>query len=238
MIKIFNREPIYFVHIPKTAGTSIRKMLQRYYGEGNIFPNDTLLHSKFYGEYPDEKWLISNINKLPKYKALIGHWPLYIKNKLPGKQRTALFVRDPLQRTLSVLADATLRYKRSVKDLVNDQIYINDYIKNFQSRILGASNENDLKHGSDSELLGSILSQVEDISFIGITELFDDSCLLFDKTFGTKISLLQTKVNVLRPFKTELMEFTDQVQQWIEKDQILYEKIKLLFAKRMRNISL
>ena len=216
----------------------MRRMLERYYGTKYIFPNDMLLDVSFSAEYPDEKWLISNKNKLPKYKALFLHWPLYFKNELPRKHRTALFVRDPLQRTLSVLADGSIRFKRPVEDLLKDQNYINNYIKNIQTRFLGSRNENEFRYGGELELLKNTLPQIEDINFLGITELFNDSCLMFDKTFGTKISLLQMKENVLRPCKSDLMEYAERVKPWIEKDQILYENIKVLFAKRKRNIGL
>jgi len=235
MFSFFYKDPIYFIHIPKTAGTSLRRMLQRYYGIKSIFPNDDVLINQFAQEYPDEKWLLDNKNKLPRYKALFLHWPVYFKNELPQKHRTAVFVRDPLQRTLSVLADGAFRFKRTIDDLLNDQKYVNDYIKDIQTRFLGAKNEKEFMGSDGIDLLAPALSQLDDLDFIGITDSFHESCILFDKTFGTKISMLQMKENVLRSNLTDLMEYAEHVQPLIERDNLLYEKIKCHFLMRTHN---
>lgn len=95
------RSLVYFVHIPKTAGTSFRLMLNESFSENEIFPNlnDIRLND---GLYPN----IENIYTLSKERLLAlklinGHYPLSMVDhwKLPLKAVT--FFREPTARVIS-----------------------------------------------------------------------------------------------------------------------------------------
>jgi len=211
-------------------------MLQRYYGMEHIYPNDEILESEFSREYPNEKWLIENRHNLPNYKFLFLHWPLYFKNNLQRRHKTAFFVREPVQRTLSVLVDASVRFNRSIEDLLKDNNFLSDYLIDIQTRFLGAENLYEFRHNRESINLNKTISKIKNVHFIGVTELFHESCLIFDKTFGTKIVDIQMKENVLRKDQNELMKYANQILPMIEKDQILYENITAIFKKRLNKV--
>jgi hypothetical protein len=83
--------PVYFLHIPKTAGVSINSMLAGAFRNEEICP---------VGHWDD----IARIptNQIGKYRVFSGHYSAYLSRFLGKKLNIFTFFRDPLERTLSL----------------------------------------------------------------------------------------------------------------------------------------
>jgi hypothetical protein len=85
-----SRTPLFFSHIPKTAGTSLRSFLANQYHPSEICPaND---------------W--DGLSRIPagevcRYRLLQGHFGLNARSLAPADARTVVVLREPLARTLS-----------------------------------------------------------------------------------------------------------------------------------------
>lgn len=233
-IKIFRRpsQKILFIHISKTAGTSFRRMLEEYYGKRMVYPGDFYLNKTRRG-YLEGSELIRDYAKLPSHSVLVGHFTAAMAEMVPRIYRVVTFVREPIQRSLSMLAHFSHTLKIPVDTLVEDQQFISTRITNSQTRFLGADGICDAHHVrvADDEMLALALSRIETLDFVGITERFQESCQKFDSQFQTRISRLVRRENVLRPEGCEFAQHIPKIKPHIELDQILYDAAVKRFNK-------
>ena len=83
-----SRRRLVFMHIPKTAGTTLGNILRQAFDGNEIFPryNDVL-------KYP--------VGNLSKYRLFIGHIDLFQANHIPGPKFVFSFIREPKRRIIS-----------------------------------------------------------------------------------------------------------------------------------------
>jgi len=148
------------VHTPKTAGTSLRWALEKYFGKSNII-RDYGPHSSVTDDVVREHLYSGDESKGPeslaaevfskKKKVLIGHFPLQRYADCFEAKNIITFVRDPLVRMCSeYLHRAKNRsFTGSFSEFLQRPAY-----QNPQSRFLAGISEN---------------------TFIGITEKYPES---------------------------------------------------------------
>lgn len=231
-------EKLLVIHVMKTAGTSFRGMLEDYYGPKMVYPGSFFLSDFPFGWYPKGDEILKAYSTLPTHKVLIGHFAAEIAESLPFKYRTATFLRNPIQRSLSMLAYYSKAFNVSTENLINDDSFISEHITNYQTRIFGSRDLSESKDVSstDNVLLSAAQRRIRDFDFVGITERFKESCLLFDKTFSTRLSFLMRKSNVLRPQGSELTSLAHRIQPFVLLDCALYKYALDLFNERLRAI--
>lgn len=84
--------PITFLHMPKTAGTSIIASMQERFGEDGCYVHgQTAPWSKFDTLAPS----------LAKYSAIAGHLTIEQLDRVPGDKRIFTVIRPPVDRILS-----------------------------------------------------------------------------------------------------------------------------------------
>lgn len=85
-----NRPPLFFMHIPKTAGSSIRMFLENQYHAEEI--------------YPAEGWggTLSTAREAGGYRLVRGHFAFNMSQSVPDA-RILTVLRNPLLRTVSAL---------------------------------------------------------------------------------------------------------------------------------------
>jgi hypothetical protein len=87
-----SRGPVFFSHIPKTAGTSLRSFLQNQYHPSEICPAQDWQGLK---DLPPED--------LKRYQLLHGHLFLNAQELAPPGARSIVVLRDPIARTVSAI---------------------------------------------------------------------------------------------------------------------------------------
>ena len=92
---------LYFVHLPKCGGTSLRSFLEDNYPAHLVMPDNMTLQR--YGNlYPPAK-VLAAYDKMDraKYKLLRGHYHVDYGFMLPGKTTLLTVLREPVARTIS-----------------------------------------------------------------------------------------------------------------------------------------
>jgi hypothetical protein len=95
MVDIFSNRAsprLFFLHVPKTAGTSMRLYLQNQYIPDDIFPYDTL-----------EAVAAAGADISPDYRLYQGHFRYNLRQVLPPATKALVVLREPMERTLSTL---------------------------------------------------------------------------------------------------------------------------------------
>jgi hypothetical protein len=216
---------ILFLHVMKTAGTSFRQMLQEDLGYDIIFPSDRDLEKLPNGWYLLPEKILESYHSLPAHRILIGHFPAVILDKLPEEYSSAVFLRDPLQRSLSLIKYYSKIYKKTVSELIGNEDFVEKYIRDYQTKILGmdaAVDPNIIYDVNETTLLNA-LKRVNNFDFVGVTEKFEESCKKFDKLYKTNTLSRIKKTNVSRSDQNELMEYKQIIDPLIQKDTIIYQ---------------
>jgi hypothetical protein len=239
-----SQERFYFLHIPKTAGTSFQRMLYHVFPQKEIFPNMADLHrnQRQYPTFQQVKDLPQE--KLKDVRLLMGHWPAATAQKMPEGTHILTFLREPMARTFS-----DINHKHPItphlQDLdVNDAIHkMRNALFNVQTRHLA---DHQLTHTPyhnnfrkiDAKGLQQAKEQLEACAFFGIKERFDESIVLAERKFAWKFPqrkrLNLAKNSLSDQLSAESISFLKDNMTY---DFELYEFALELFEKRVKKIS-
>jgi hypothetical protein len=196
---------IYFLHIPKTAGSSVREMLRMNY------------HGKVCPCWNYDDLASSSEACIEKYDVIAGHFGISLLNLFDRHPLTLTFLRHPISRTLShfmhVKRESNHPYHKYVidmdlSDFLTDPITL-PLVYNFQSRYMSfrqtgfdclsrfpsaCSKPGHLSvtwelmsYGmSDMDIMDLSLRSLDKISFVGFVEDFDDSMARLIRLLGIK----------------------------------------------------
>lgn len=223
---------LIFMHIPKTAGITLRYIISNQFNPEEVI--NTYKHETGF-ETIEEKVRTENI------KCILSHHPFGI-HKLVNKPFTYVtMLRDPVDRVISAYYylhknPYTIEEFKKKIDRASLMEFITQYDKDFQyfvnnmqTRI--ASGEYDPKMAD----LKKAKENLKDyFSVVGITEKFDESIYLMKERFGWRnISYKKQNVSMVRPLKEDVpREIIRMIEEKNQLDIELYRCAKENFQKR------
>jgi hypothetical protein len=235
-------DQIFFLHIPKTAGTSLNEVLSRRVHVDDWFtptPNENKLSLEQVAE------------RLVKAKLVHGHHDYRLKFSM-RRPVVITFLRHPHKRILStyLFLDRTdpQTMHRQMKSVdpehdANEDISIESYIRlphfyNTQTRMIGGFERAEMKTIPDDVLLQVAQVHLDAMPFFGITERFDDSIRLMNYVFGWPNNVNPPRLNVnpasqnqpLTPETEQALEETNRI------DTALYTLANEMFERRFQQM--
>jgi hypothetical protein len=232
-------EQIIFIHIPKTAGTTLRDIIFAQYGETSVAP---IYPEPIYMDVNEFKALADKDKK--RARAIIGHIGFGFHTNLGShaKFSYATFVRDPMRRCVSLynhLRNAQFKGKEIQRDTL-----IGTYrpqFNNMQTRLISGSNP---QHQDVTE--GALDLAIENIekhfSFVGVTERFDESFVLATFDLGWKLVAYDTRntasqwaANFSEDLSSDNM-FLDRLMELNQLDRRLYEYVDGRLTDRLTRL--
>ena len=196
-------QTLIFLHIPKTAGTTLSHILDRCYPKNQIFnfkdpiDRDAIENFKRFAE-----------EKREAYRLIKGHFSFGFHRHLPGDSTYLTFLREPIARTLSFYY-----YARSHPDhylyplLENGGVELRTLLRkrtavtheffNLQTCMIAGDEWEDIERPADREAVERAKQNLGSRFRLGLTEKFDASLRLLSKRFGWKIGSYR-KRNVTR----------------------------------------
>jgi len=180
----YPKYPVFvFHHIPKCGGTSLSKLLNKWF----IVVRD---YRKDWNSNHHKK---KNIKKLRSIHCLAGHWELpevYLRNRYPevfenNRFKVFTFLRDPLEHSLSLY-----RYEKE-----NEKTDIDDLLEHFTLRPNYISNLLKANTGNYKEIIDSY-------DFVGIVEEMDKSVKILSEITGMKYEPLPWINKTIKDNKT------------------------------------
>jgi Sulfotransferase family len=227
-----------FLHIPKTAGTTLVRILHRQYAKPGY------VSIKAGTSFENAKLQV--VREEERFRLVYGHVPFGIHDALNRPVRYFTLVRDPVERVLSHYYFARSRQAhRLYSQITEKRMTLRDYVMsgitgelaNGQTALL-AGEELDDPSGDLSLLERAQANIMSHFAAVGVTEDFDRTIVLFKLTLGWRKTLAYESVNVAagRPNAASVDEETlDLIQSQNRLDEALYRFVRDRFDSAMAN---
>lgn len=251
--QLTDKDVLYFLHIPKTAGTSFTDILKAH------FAPEELSFSRFIQDFiklpPDQ---------IANFKVVSGHYFYNISTFIPRSPVYITMLRDPIERAISKYAMLQRMTSHYAHDIVKSQSLLEfatdprtlPLYANSQTRYIAADPnaveirktlppeerdtfelwrrmENYAPNGySDPELLERAKERLQNFAFVGLTEQFDEAIEVLCYTFGWPVPPAPKVLNVSpnRPAHSDIpQEVIDIIRENTQLDAALYQTGKQLF---------
>lgn len=91
--------PLYFLHIPKTSGTTLTRYVDSHFAEDDILPPKVWNH-----HLPELEWRqrTAFVRSMDRYELVRGHFGLGVWRELGPDPVYITMLRDPIEKTLSM----------------------------------------------------------------------------------------------------------------------------------------
>jgi Sulfotransferase family len=222
-----------FLHIPKTAGTTLVRILHRQYAKTGY------VWIKAGTSFENAKLQVVREGE-ERFRLVHGHVPFGIHDAITRPVRYFTLVRDPIDRVLSHYYFARSHpAHRLYRDITEKGMTLRDYVMsgmtgelaNGQTALL-AGQEHDAPTGDLSLLDRARANVTRHFSAVGVTEDFERTIVLFKLALGWRRPLVYESVNVTagRPDANAIDEETlETIRSLNRLDEVLYHFVRERF---------
>jgi hypothetical protein len=195
------KETFFFVHVMKTAGLTLGQHIDANFPPQQRYPTP--------GDRPVDYMVITSLREAvearrDQVRLWRGHFPFFVTSLVP-EAITMSIVRDPVARTISMLAQYRLQ---NAPDLTLEAVYDDEYVQqrmlgNHQTKVFAMTEEDApgtyLKPiDVDERRLAVAKKNLERVDLLGLTERFPDFLRDLSERHGWRIDDLP-RVNVGEP---------------------------------------
>jgi hypothetical protein len=180
-----DRSLLVFIHINKTAGTTVRYVLRSSFGARHCDVEP------WHGAWEDPPFSTPDLRRVrrlyPRLASIAGHRVTgYAKLEEPGTElRFLTFLREPIALCASRF-QYQLDYRK--KERVFEEWIHNDWVRDAQTQRLGGT----------TNVQDAIAVMKEKDVFVGTTERFDESMVLLKALRAPELDIRYEKVNVAK----------------------------------------
>lgn len=236
-------ETIIFLHIPKTAGTTLHHIIDRQYPEKSIFSLGP------YAQKSIKKFKQMSDEQKARTRMLQGHMGYGLHRFIPHRTQYFTLLRDPIERVISFyyfirrneqhyLFDFVETENRSLKEFMESQV--TPMVNDAQVRMIsGVWLDTPFGECTPGLLESAKVNLRDNFAVVGLTERFDETLLLLKRQFGwTNVFYRRQNVTKSRPTKNDLPP--DILRSIVDANKLdiqLYEYAQELFEQRLKQQS-
>lgn len=212
---------VFFMHIPKTAGTTFKNLLYQQFDPNTIWPRQSEIakDNKVYSSF--EFLRNTPVSEIKKNRLMCGHFPFFSHTFFDERPVCIAFLRDPVERVISLLFH--LRRNRPDTDLekilkIAGEQGNNYMVRMFADQSYKSKNLLFLKKNLVTSDLELAKKSIDFCDFIGLNEKFDESVTLCEQLFGWHLGTIAPQNKA--PNRKDVL-ITDDLRKQIREKNIL-----------------
>jgi hypothetical protein len=180
---------IYFLHIPKTAGSSLRQII-----EANYSPEELEVIGVHWTTWMTAKDVHQRIEGKPDIKAVHGHFSYGVHRQIGGEARYVTFLRTPRDRVISGYFHLRRHPKNPLRAAV-EELSLKEYLDSglvpdvdngMVRRLSGVMDTVPYGNIGPTHLEAALEHMQRDFIFVGTLEQFDPSIYLLGRELSWK----------------------------------------------------
>lgn len=239
------------MHIPKTAGTTLRGVLEARFDPARTIPSEQIMRNLFGGHYPP----IPELLKLPdeewaSAQLLRGHYPWQVMKRFPRKPVLLTMLREPIARSIShlrhVRRNAKWAAELSLSEIARNRPFVAANIANMQTRMLAmrfsmddpGSWPKDVNHPIpiNEQVFERAVVTLRSFEFVGIQEHFETSMQMMFRMFKWPLQRDFPRANSGEGEDEIKPDLLDQLAESNQYDLRLYEQALAIFRRRAESL--
>ncbi len=233
-----DRQAVIFLHIPKTAGSTLNTIVERQYKLAETYSIDSRRVMESMEEF---KQLPAQ--QLEKIKLLKGHMYFGLHEYLPTPSTYVTVVREPVDRVISmyyyILREKLHKHHKRTTRAKDLKEYIFDVkakqLNNGQTRLLAGMDYFEVEFGNcTNAMLEAAKNNLRKyFSVVGTTARFDETLIILKQKLGWHLPLYARKnVTNKRPKKEQIAQDTlDTIVELNQLDIELYRYAEIILQE-------
>jgi hypothetical protein len=210
--------PIIFVHIPKTAGSTLRSIIRKQYGEDHLLYLRALNSTDLNQQQPE----VEEAQKERDIRGISGHVMFGVHQFVDSAFQYVTILREPISRVISDyyyvlqtpthdLHETVIANDYSLREYVTSGTTI--YADNVQTRIVaGVGGDIPVGECTRDHLEQAKRNLQDHFSVVGLTEYFNESITLMKRQLGWGYPMYKTRNKTSnRPSRREVSTETKHV---------------------------
>jgi hypothetical protein len=172
----------FFMHVMKTGGSTFQRHVSANFERLDTYPSTEKGEERRLAYTSIERLRGLDAERRRSTRFFQGHLP-FLAGEIVGADITLTVLRDPVQRTLSMLRHCKRYVPRfadaSLEEIYDDGFIFPMYIRNYQSKLLSMTLDDEPKGHTDvivvdEARLETALTNLERIDILGLQERYDD----------------------------------------------------------------
>lgn len=189
-------DPIFFVHVMKTGGTTVRHHIRKQYEEHELYPSRTLdadLHTA--NERIDYLCSLAP-ERRAVIRAYMGHFPYMVVRRVPTPLSTLTVLREPVSRVVSHLRHlqrhSPMHRDASLEAIYDDPFLGPSLVRNHEVKIFSLTDADEpisYRHvlEIDDDRLELAKSNLDEVQTVGVMEHIEVFLTAVERRFGWDI---------------------------------------------------
>lgn len=228
-----DRRALIFLHIPKTAGTTLNRIIEWQYNPFLIFTMDP-----YRIRATAERLATLPESRRSKLQVVRGHLYYGVHEFLPQGATYITMLREPVARFLSSYYFVQRRPLHPMhRKVTTERVGVEDFIRltphkqNFQCKLIAGVKGNE---SCDQAMLNRAKEHLaRSFSVVGICERFEESLVVLARTFNWEIPYYENRKVAKTRHKVEPIEI-EMIREHNRFDLELYDFGKQLFEELVR----
>jgi hypothetical protein len=232
------KQTVIYLHIPKTAGTTLHRIIERQYPPEQIYSFDET------HDFDDFQSLTEA--RKARIRVFKGHMIFGLHELIPEPSTYCTVLRDPVERAISNYHFARHTPQHHHYNLITSQnLSLEGYLESKAAPMMDNGQTRMLSGGWYILPFGECTDQVleaakanlrERFAVVGLAERFDETLLLLKQAFCWRnVFYVRQNVASSRPRKADLPRATlDIVEKYNQLDAELYRHALTLFDEQVR----